>query len=248
MNAATRMRSGTIGAVRPAGAAPIVYATRPETLYRSIIGMTKVAFALMRWRVAVSGEEYIPASGPAIIAANHIGLMDFMFLGLAADRRRRVVRFMAIQKAFEHWLSGPLLRGMRHIPVDREGDPKAAFDHAVRALTEGEIVGLHPEARVNRAHGPGLVAIGSGKTGAARMALATGAPLIPAAVWGSQHLLVPGARARFPRDLTITVSLGPTIAFDPATSPHVLTNQLMDRIRGLCVEAADADRLTNRGP
>jgi 1-acyl-sn-glycerol-3-phosphate acyltransferase len=241
-------RSVRNGATPLARGTSIAYGRRPETLYHSVVGLAKVVMRIMRWRVTVSGEENIPASGPAIIAANHIGFMDFVFLGFAADRRRRVVRFMAIQKAFEHPLGGPLLRGMRHIPVDREGDPVAAFDHAVRALRAGEIVGLHPEARVNRLRDPGRVGIRSAKSGAARMALATGAPLIPAAVWGSQHLLVPGAPVKFPRDLTISVSLGQTMAFDATANPQVLTGQLMDRIQGLCLEAAASDHVTSRGP
>lgn len=226
----------------------VSYARRPEALYHSIIGLAKVAFAVKRWRVCVSGEEHIPTSGPAIIAANHIGLTDFLFLGFAADRRHRVVRFMAIRNPFDHRLLGPLVRRMRHIPVDRDGDPTASYDHAVRALTAGEIVGLHPEAHVNRPQAAGAMAVRAAKTGAARMALATGAPLIPAAVWGSQHLLAPGATSRFPRNLTITVSLGPAIAFDTDINPHVLTTQLMERIRGLCLDAAAADRLTSLGP
>lgn len=224
------------------------YARRPEIMYRSILGLAKVVFAVKRWRVTVSGEEHIPTSGPAIIAANHIGLTDFLFLAFAADRRHRVVRFMAIKTPFDHRLLGPALRRMRPIPVDRGGDPTASFDHAVHALTAGEIVGLHPEAHVNRSQVPGSVAIRSAKTGAARMALATGAPLIPAAVWGSQHLLAPGATSRFPRDLTITVSLGPAMAFDMDTNPHDLTTQLMERIQTLGLDAAAHDRLTNLGP
>jgi 1-acyl-sn-glycerol-3-phosphate acyltransferase len=241
----------TLGWTEPRTPTPRVsvsYERRPETLYHSIIGLAKVVFAVKRWRVTVSGEEHIPTSGPAIIAANHIGLTDFLFLGFAADRRHRVVRFMAIRNPFDHRLLGPFVRRMRHIPVDRDGDPTASYDHAVQALTAGEIVGLHPEAHVNRSKAPGSVAIRAAKTGAARMALATGAPLIPAAVWGSQHLLAPGATSRFPRDLTITVSLGPAMAFDMDTNPHVLTTRLMERIQGLCLDASASDRLTNLGP
>jgi 1-acyl-sn-glycerol-3-phosphate acyltransferase len=57
---------------------------------------------------------------------------------------------MAILSAFEHPVSGPLLRGMHHIPVDREHDPARAFDIAVQALHRGEVVGLHPEGKIRR--------------------------------------------------------------------------------------------------
>jgi 1-acyl-sn-glycerol-3-phosphate acyltransferase len=182
----------------------------------------------MRWDMAVSGAELIPADGPAVLASNHIGNMDFVFLGFAGHRRGRLVRFMAMQEAFDHWLAGPLLRGMRHIPVDRHGDTAASFRLAVQALRAGEVVGVHPEGRINRSHD-----LAPGKTGAVRMAMATGAPLIPAAVWGSQRLLAPGERRRFPRDLPISVKVGEPILADGELDPASVTATLMERIREL---------------
>jgi 1-acyl-sn-glycerol-3-phosphate acyltransferase len=191
-----------------------------------------MVFALMRWRVVVSGENVIPASGPALIASNHVGYLDFMFLGLAAHRRGRLVRFMALQKAFDHRVSGPMMRWMKHIPVDRFGDPTPAYGHAIRALRAGEVVGIHPEAKVNLSIQPGPA-----KSGAARMVIATAAPLIPAAVWGSQRILGWGVRPRFPRGVTVVVRLGAPVAFDASTDPAELTGRLMERVGELCVEA-----------
>jgi 1-acyl-sn-glycerol-3-phosphate acyltransferase len=204
-------------------------------VYRTVIGVALATRALMRWELEVSGEEHIPTSGPAVIASNHIGNLDFVFLGFGAHRRQRLVRFMAMQEAFDHWLGGPLLRGMRHIPVDRRGDAAAAYQGAVRALEAGEIVGIHPEARINRSLVPG-----PGKTGAARMAQETGAPLIPAAVWGSQRILAPGARPRFPRRVPIAVRFGPPLETDAAADCEERTDVLMDRIRDLWAAAVGA--------
>jgi 1-acyl-sn-glycerol-3-phosphate acyltransferase len=209
---------------------------RAEPVYRTVVRFALATRALMRWDLEVSGAEHIPRSGPAVIASNHIGNLDFVFLGFAAHARRRLVRFMAMQEAFDHWLAGPLLRGMRHIPVDRSGDPAAAYDHAIRALESGQIVGIHPEGKINRSLIPG-----SGKSGAVRMAEETGAPLIPAAVWGTQRILAPGIRPRFPRKVGITVRLGPPLEADGLSGPEETTVLLMERIRGLWASAVTAD-------
>jgi 1-acyl-sn-glycerol-3-phosphate acyltransferase len=203
-----------------------------EPLYRAVVVLAKATVKLMGWEIAISGEENIPASGPALIASNHVGLLDFVFLGFAADRRRRLVRFMAMQEAFDHRLGGPLLRGMRHIPVDRTGDPTVAYRRAVEALESGDVVGIHPEARINRMGLPG-----PGKSGAVRLAQQTGAPLIPAGLWGSQRILEPGRRPRFPRRLRITVHLDPPLEATATTPCDHLTDTLMERIRGLVVAA-----------
>jgi 1-acyl-sn-glycerol-3-phosphate acyltransferase len=202
--------------------------SRRDPLYRTVVPIALTTCRLMRWKVAISGEEHIPASGPAILAANHIGKMDFVFLGMAGHRRGRLVRFMTMREAFEHWLAGPLLRGMRHIPVDRTGDAAAGFHLATRALEDGEVVGIHPEGRISRDLVPR-----AGKTGAVRMALATGAPLVPAAIWGSHQLIAPGARVKFPGNVRISVAVGEPLLLEPAADVDELTSRLMARIDGL---------------
>lgn len=199
-----------------------------EPLYRSVIGLALVMFRAMDWKVSVDGTEHIPREGPAIIAANHVSFLDFIFLGWAAHQRQRFVRFMAIRSAFDHPVSGPLLRGMRHIPVDRERDPARAFDTAIDALRRGDVVGLHPDGRINRS-----AIRRPGKTGAVRMALETGAPLIPAAVWGTQSFLQPGARRKFPRHVAVTVQMGGALELDRGMGLLESTACLQDRIAEL---------------
>jgi 1-acyl-sn-glycerol-3-phosphate acyltransferase len=201
---------------------------QPDPLYRSVVGLALLTCKVMRWNVDVTGARFIPAEGPAVLASNHVGNMDFVFLGFAGHRRGRLVRFMAMQEAFDHWLAGPLLRGMRHIPVDRRGDAAASYRDAVGALRSGEVVGVHPEGKINRSSLPA-----AGKSGAVRMALATGAPLIPAAVWGSQRLVAPGEPRKFPRNLSISVTIGEPIHLDATADAARSTTLLMERIGGL---------------
>ena len=219
---------------------------RPEPLYRSVVGLTLLTFRAMDWSVSVEGSEHVPLDGPAIIASNHLSYLDFLFLGLAAHQRRRFVRFIGIRSAFDHRLSGPLLRGMHHIPVDRQRDPVRALGAAVDALRRGEVVGLHPEGRVRRSSIRPSV-----KTGAVRMALETGAPLIPAAVWGTQPLLRPGARRRFPRHVAVAVRLGAAVELDPETGLTGSTARLLERIEDLearCVASRPVEGSYGEGP
>jgi 1-acyl-sn-glycerol-3-phosphate acyltransferase len=214
-----------------------------DLVYRPIVGATLAGFRIMRWDIRTSGLEHIPARGPAIIAANHIGYLDFAFLGLGAHRRGRLVRFMAMKEAFGHWLGGPLLRGMRHIPVDREGDAKASLGLALGALRGGEIVGIHPEGGMSRSFVPA-----PGKSGAARLAIESGAPLVPAAVWGSQRIMAAGRKERWPRDVVVSVSFGEPVEAPSGSDAQEVTASLMDRIRTLVDRAARTYPQRPRGP
>src|SRR5919106_2077911 len=171
-----------------------------ELVYRPVITFVRTVFAVMRWRVRSIGVHHIPTHGGAVIASNHVGYLDFAFIGYAALPQQRLVRFMAKQEVFDHWISGPLMRGMRHLPVDRFGGAVAAIDTAVEALKAGEVVGLHPEGTISRSFVPARA-----KTGAARIAMRASAPLIPTAVWGSQRLLTKGRRASWQRNVPIIV-------------------------------------------
>lgn len=203
-----------------------------EPVYRTVIAFALAVQRVMRWDVRTRGIEHLPASGPAVVAANHVGLLDFVFIGTAARERNRLVRFMALREAFGHWLGGPLLRAMKHIQVDRYGDANAAFVEAVGALRRGEVVGLHPESRISRSFVPS-----PGKTGAARMAIEAGTPLIPCVVWGSQRIWTPGHRHLSRRDVVISVDLEPPVPYAPSADPAEVTVRLMDAI-GRGVERA----------
>jgi 1-acyl-sn-glycerol-3-phosphate acyltransferase len=130
----------------------------------------------------VEGADNVPRTGGAVMAINHIGYLDFTFAGYAALPAGRLVRFMAKHEVFSHPVSGPLMRGMHHIPVDRAAGA-ASYRAALHALRAGEIVGVFPEATISRSF-----ELKEFKTGAVRMAAAARVPLLPTVIWGSQRV------------------------------------------------------------
>ncbi len=126
-----------------------------EPVYRPIIGVALGVFKTMGWRVRAFGVENIPSSGPAVLASNHVGYLDFVFIGYGAHLRgRRLVRFMAKKEVFDHKISGPLMRGMKHVPVDRFADARQSIDISVEALGRGELIGMFPEGTISRSFVP----------------------------------------------------------------------------------------------
>lgn len=204
-----------------------------EPVYRTIITGVVAMFRTLRWRVIVRGLEHVPETGPAVIATNHVGYLDFTFVGYAVRPAGRVVRFMAKQEVFDHRISGPLMRAMKHIPVDRYGTPRQALDATIAALAQGNLVGMFPEGTINVSFVPGR-----GKSGAARIAMEAGVPLIPGVVWGSQRIMTKGRKNNFQRGVPITVSFGEPIAYDPDDAPSAVHDRLMERISSMMTEAA----------
>jgi 1-acyl-sn-glycerol-3-phosphate acyltransferase len=168
-----------------------------------------------------------------VIATNHVGYMDFVFIGYGAREQGRLVRFMAKQEIFKHPVAGPLMRGMKHIPADRFGQAGIAIQHSIDALKKGEIVGMFPEGTISRSFVPA-----EGKTGAARIAMEAGAPLIPGVVWGSQRILTKGRPKNFERGVTITVDYAAPIPNEAGDDPLVVTKNLMERITQMAEFAA----------
>jgi 1-acyl-sn-glycerol-3-phosphate acyltransferase len=151
----------------------------------------------------VEGADHIPSTGGGVIACNHIGYLDFIFCGFGAQPAHRLVRFMAKKEVFDHRVSGPLMRGMHHIPVDRDAG-LASYREALAALKDGQIVGVFPEATISRSF-----TIKDMKNGAARLAASSGVPLIPMAVWGTQRLWTKGrAKSLTQRHVPITIRAG----------------------------------------
>ena len=204
-----------------------------EPVYTPVIGAAVAWFKLMGWDFRFRGSEHVPATGPAVLATNHVGYLDFMFVGYAARAQDRLVRFMAKKEIFDHPVAGPLMRGMHHISVDRFGRADAAVRAASDALRRGEVIGMFPESTISRSFVPA-----AGKTGAARMAMTASAPLIPGAVWGSQRLLTKGRPRNFQRKVAITVEFGAPIAYEPDDDAGEVTKRLMARIGELVEKAA----------
>src|SRR3954464_7747255 len=106
-----------------------------EIVYPPVIGIAKTMFRALDLKIQVEGAEHIPATGGAVLASNHVSYLDFIFCGFGAVPAKRLVRFMAKKSVFDHRISGPLMRGMRHIPVDRDAGA-AAFHAAETALKD----------------------------------------------------------------------------------------------------------------
>ena len=107
-----------------------------EPLYRAVVEGFKGIFAVLGMKLDIVDEENIPLQGGAVLALNHTSYLDFALGGVPADRRgRRFVRFMAKDSVFRHPIAGPLMRGMKHIPVDRH-DGSVAFETAVAAAAQ----------------------------------------------------------------------------------------------------------------
>ncbi|WP_347060655.1 lysophospholipid acyltransferase family protein [Blastococcus sp. HT6-30] len=199
--------------------------------YRFIIRLALVVFRLFRFRFDVRGSHHVPPTGGAIICSNHVSFFDFTFLGLGALPQHRLVRFMAKSAVFDHWFSGPFMRAMKHIPVDRRAG-SAAFEAAVRALKDGEIVGVFPEATISTSF-----TVKDLKAGAARMAIDSGVPIIPAAVWGGHRVATKNHKVQLRRGVAVTVALGEPITAEPGEQIPALLARTRTAMEALLDEA-----------
>ncbi len=179
-----------------------------EPLYRAIVEGFKGIFAVLGMKLDIVGEENIPLQGGAVLALNHTSYLDFALGGVPADRRaRRFVRFMAKDSVFRHPIAGPLMRGMKHIPVDRH-DGSVAFETSVAAARAGELIGVFPEATMSRS-----LEIKELKNGAVRMAREAEVPLIPMIVFGGHRVLSYDVRD-LTRGRTICMTIGRPMAIN----------------------------------
>jgi 1-acyl-sn-glycerol-3-phosphate acyltransferase len=202
-----------------------------EYVYRPVIRTALGLFRALDFRFDLRGVDNLPAAGGAVVAANHVSYFDFMFVGLAAHHRnRRLVRFMAKQAVFDHPVSGPLMRGMHHIPVDRAAGA-AAYRAAVDALRRGELVGVFPESTISRSYVPRPM-----KSGAARMALEAGVPLVPVVTWGAQRVWTVGRRPRWLRHVPVSIWVDRPLELREGESAAELTERLAARLRELVEE------------
>ncbi|MFC4606131.1 lysophospholipid acyltransferase family protein [Rhodococcus kronopolitis] len=178
-----------------------------EPVYRTIIGIARTMFAAQGLKFTVTGEENIPARGGAVIAVNHTGYLDFTYAGLPARKVKRYIRFMAKKEVFDNKISGPIMRTLKHIPVDRAAGADS-FRAAVDDLRRGELVGVYPEATISRSF-----ELKDFKSGAARMAIEADVPIIPVVIWGAQRVWTKGHPKRLGRTNTpISIAVGTPIA------------------------------------
>ncbi|CAB4717935.1 MAG: 1-acyl-sn-glycerol-3-phosphate acyltransferase [Actinobacteria bacterium] len=190
-----------------------------DLTYPPIILTAKTAFRALGQRFQMTGTEHVPRKGGVLLAYNHIGYVDFVYGGLAANPSGRKVRFMAKRELFDHKASGPLMRSLHHIEVDR-GEGLASYHTAVEYLRAGEAVGIFPEATISRS-----MELKEFKTGAVRIAADAGVPLVPVILWGTQRMMTKDHPRDFSRGKTIAISVGAPLdveGLDPVAATELL--------------------------
>ncbi|MFI6132258.1 lysophospholipid acyltransferase family protein [Micromonospora sp. NPDC051141] len=201
------------------------------------IGKLTVAPTLrLAFRPHVEGLEHIPATGGAIFAGNHLSVADELLLGTVVPRH---LAFWAKSEYFngtgvKGGFSKFVLTGLGAIPVERAGGRAAlsAFDAAVPVLKAGDLVAVYPEG--TRSPDGRLY---RGRTGAARLAVAAGVPIIPVGVTGTDKAQPIGTRVPRPGRAKITIKFGKPLDFtgrpDDRTSLRAMTDELMTEIQKL---------------
>jgi 1-acyl-sn-glycerol-3-phosphate acyltransferase len=176
------------------------------------------------WR----GGEYLRIDQGIVVAMNHLSWYDPLVAAHFVNDNGRPVRFLAKVEVFKIPVIGSILRNAGQIPVQRGNSDAAAgsLREAITAIEDGQCVVIYPEGTLTR--DPNLWPM-TAKTGAARIALMTGAPVIPAAQWGPQEVLAPySKRPRlFPRK-TMHVWAGPVVDLDDLRGQPVTTATLRE--------------------
>jgi len=201
-------------------------------LSRAIAGPLLRAYG----RPRVTGLEYIPASGPAILASNHLSIVDSVYLPLMIARP---VIFPAKAEYFS--AKGPIgrlwasyLRSTNQLEINRDASrsAQATLDAAVEILKSGDLFGFYPEGtRSPDGH------LYRGRTGIGYLALNSGAPVIPVAMLGTRKMLPPGTR--FPRPAQITIKIGKPLEFGhlagdpPGRARRMIADEVMHAIADL---------------
>ena len=183
-----------------------------DITYPPVIVTAKAAFKALGLRFQMTGTDNVPRTGGAVVAVNHVSYVDFVLGGFAAQPSKRLVRFMAKRELFDHRLTGPLMRSLHHISVDR-ADGVDSYNEGISYLRQGELVGIFPEATISRSF-----ELKEFKTGTTRMAAAAGVPVIPLILWGTQRMMTKDHPRDFSRGKTIAMTVGEPFHPSGATS------------------------------
>lgn len=188
---------------------------------------TGALLRLLGVRLHLHGVPHLPADGPFIVASNHVSYVDFATIQASRPHGRAPLRFLARWDLLPPALAHPVMRRLGLIPVDERRRPGRAFPAALRVLEDGGAVGVHPEGRVHPEADPAR-----GRSGAVRLAVASGAPLIPCSVWGTQRILTRGRSVPdLGRPIDVHVRFGPQALPDGPVA--AATRDLMTRIGAL---------------
>ncbi|MEQ6903492.1 lysophospholipid acyltransferase family protein [Nocardioides sp. YIM 152588] len=178
------------------------------------------------------GGENLPETGGFVIALNHISHLDPLTAAHLVYDHGRLPRYLAKSGLFKNKALGTFLRAAGQIPVERESSGAVgAYAAAVQAIHDGKCVVVYPEATITR--DPEMWPM-RGKSGAARIALETGCPVIPVGQWGAHEILPPYTKKPHvvpPREITMRVG------------PPVDLSDLVDRERDASVVNEATDRI-----
>jgi 1-acyl-sn-glycerol-3-phosphate acyltransferase len=193
----------------------------------------------LRW--TVEGIEHIPEAGPALLASNHISYLDPLVVAYVADLRGRRVRNLAKAELFDKRSLAWALRRLGQIPVQRgSATAVASLDDAATALGRGELVVVFPEGTISRDLEPMAA-----KTGAVRLARATGVPVVPVGLWGAHRILTAGRKPRWRLGVAEVAAVGEPLRFAPTDNPRVASDRIMAAI---CAQVARARELYPQHP
>ncbi len=212
---------------RPDGV-PSILGLEPYHFVRTLVRPEAFPYA----RFDIEGIEEVPATGPVILASNHRSYFDVAALALVAAKINRPVRVLAKKELFAIPGLSHVARAIGGISVDRDGAPERAFSEALASLDAGEALFVLPEGTIPR--GPSFFdPVLEGKTGAARLAAASGAPIVPIGLWGTE--VVWPRSSKLPQMTTlidpprISIRIGKAFEVD-GIDAHADTEQIMAAI------------------
>jgi 1-acyl-sn-glycerol-3-phosphate acyltransferase len=196
-----------------------------EIVYRPAVAILRALAVAKGQRWIVEGDEHLPLHGPVIVVANHISEYDSVVVGLALDGLGRRPRFLGKKELFDKPVLGSMLRNIKQIPVDRAGDRNATLPMALERLDEGEAVVLFPEGTISTSFVPA-----EPKHGAARLALASGAPVIPVGTWGGQRVGNPAHPVGREDRVALVARFGPAVPYEDGEDVAAVTARLWERV------------------
>lgn len=184
---------------------------------------------------SLEGLENIPKKGPGLLAVNHIAYLDPLAAAYVVDKVGRVPRFLAKAELFDDKKIGWVLKGAKQIRVERGSrEAPMALDRAIEAVNKGELVVIFPEGTITT--NPDLSPMAA-KTGAARLALATGVPITPCALWGTANVWGKSSKKNWKPRQDIAIRVGESIELtgDPSSAEVWATEgaKVMDAIATL---------------
>jgi 1-acyl-sn-glycerol-3-phosphate acyltransferase len=177
------------------------------------------------YRIRHIGAERIPASGGVVLAANHESVLDPWFLGTVTPRP---VHYLTKSELFRYPVLKQVLEGLGCIPVRRNGDMGRALDAGGDVLERGEVIGIFPQATCLPHRERPF------RRGAARLAIATGAPLVPVLLVGTERSIQPRThRIGFPR---VTIVVGEPLQTERGEPTREAATELTDRLEQAIAE------------